>query len=171
MEPKYKRFDNTLLKAIRITTALLLMIMFVVIFFAVLSRYALNSPAYWTEEFARYVMFYMVLIGSAAAARQKQHPALTFVIQEFPIRLRRRWNLIIDGLVFFVLIVVFWQGCVMAAEERIARTPALRISFFWVYLALPIGSLLMMLDILAKHITGTRNNETKSTNHSVAKEE
>jgi TRAP-type C4-dicarboxylate transport system permease small subunit len=113
----------------------------------------------------------MVLIGSAAAARQEQHPALTFVIKRFTPRFRNRWSLLIDALVLLVLIVVFWQSCLMAAEERIGKTAALRISFFWVYLALPIGSLLMMLEILAKHITGTKTNETKSTNYPVAKEE
>ncbi|MHC4616191.1 MAG: TRAP transporter small permease, partial [Planctomycetota bacterium] len=134
MESGYKRFDNGLLKAIRVATALLLMIMFVVIIFAVFSRYVLNSAAFWTEEFARYVMFYTVLIGSAAAARKEQHPALTFVIKRFTPHFRNRWSLLIDTLVLLVLIVVFWQGCLMAAEERIGKTAALRISFFWVYL-------------------------------------
>ncbi|MHC4572510.1 MAG: hypothetical protein ACYS76_00010 [Planctomycetota bacterium] len=59
----------------------------------------------------------------------------------------------------------------MAAEERIGKTAALRISFFWVYLALPIGSLLMMLEILAKHITGTKKSEIENTKDPVAKEE
>ncbi|MHC4621523.1 MAG: TRAP transporter small permease, partial [Planctomycetota bacterium] len=127
--------------------------------------------AFWTEEFARYVMFYMVLIGSAAAARKEQHPALTLVIKRFTPRFRNRWSFLIDTLVLLVLIVVFRQGCLMAAEERIGKTAALRISFFWVYLALPIGSLLMMLEILAKHITGTKTNETKSTNHPATEEE
>jgi TRAP-type C4-dicarboxylate transport system permease small subunit len=116
-------------------------------------------------------MFYMVLIGSAAAARKEQHPALTLVIKRFTPRFRNRWSFLIDTLVLLVLIVVFRQGCLMAAEERIGKTAALRISFFWVYLALPIGSLLMMLEILAKHITGTKTNETKSTNHPATEEE
>ena len=145
-----------MLGAIRVTTAVLLLLMFVVIMLEVIFRYVLTSSPFWTEELARYVMFYMVLLGSAAATREEKHPSLTFVIQNFSLGFRRKWKLLLDCLVLLVLAVVFWQGCVMAVEEWIGRTPALRISFFWVYLALPIGALLMVVEIIAKYICGKK---------------
>lgn len=45
----------------------------------------------------------------------------------------------------------------MAVDEMIMKTPALRISFFWVYLAFPIGAFLMMVQILASYIFGKRS--------------
>jgi TRAP-type C4-dicarboxylate transport system permease small subunit len=150
------RIDHALLETIRVATAVILAIMFVVIILEVAFRYVLGSPSFWTGEFARYAMFYMVLIGSAAAIRQKQHPSLTFVIQRFRPALRRIWTLAIDGLVFLVMVVIFWQGCVIAIEERIGQTASLRISFFWVYIALPTGALLMMIQLVAKYVFGPR---------------
>ena len=165
--PRYRKIDHILLGVIRLTTAILLMIMSIVIIKEVIFRYALNAPVFWTEELARYVMFYMVLIGSVVAIRQQRHPALTFVIQKFPVRFRRIWNLLIDALVFLVLIVVLKQGALMAVRELIGKTPALRISFFWVYLALPIGAFLMMVQIIAKHVFGKagfdKNNNAPSS--------
>ncbi len=160
-----------LLGAIRVTTAILLMIMFVVIILEVIFRYVLTSSPFWTEELARYVMFYMVLVGSAAAIRKEKHPSLTFVIQKFGAGFRRKWKLFLDGLVFLVLAVVFWQGCVMAMEEWIGKTPALRISFFWVYLALPIGALLMMVEIIAKNIQGEEAGNKDSEEDLVSEED
>jgi len=150
------RFDEVSIRLIRVVTGLLLVVMFVVIVFGVVLRYVFNSPAFWTEELARYVMFYMVLIGSVAAIRQQRHPALCFLIDRFPRRFRLAWDVVLDGLVFLVLVFVLVEGCIMAVEESIGRTTALRISFFWVYLALPIGALLMMAQIVAKYIWGKK---------------
>jgi TRAP-type C4-dicarboxylate transport system permease small subunit len=171
VKSRYILLDAGLLKSIRAVTGLLLALMFVIITLAVFLRYVLNSPAFWTEEFARYAMFYMVLVGSAAATRQQQHPALTFITDKFPDGFKDKWNLFLDGLVVFVLIVIFWQGTLMAVDEWIGKTPALRISFFWVYLALPIGAFLMMVQIVAKHILGKQFFYKNSKNTPVSKED
>jgi len=151
---KFRGFDHWLLKLVRVTTAALLVIMFLVIMVEVVSRYVFDSPVFWAEELARYVMFYMVLIGSVAAMREQKHPALTFIVAKFHSRFRRIGRLVIDLVVFSVLVVVLIEGYEMALDERIMQTPALRISFLWVYFALPVGALLMMLELIAKHLFG-----------------
>ena len=45
-------------------------------------------------------------------------------------------------------------GFEMAREEWIGRTPALRVRYFWVFLALPVGALLMMVQMVAKYVLG-----------------
>ena len=149
-----RRFDKGLLTAIRIGVAVLLFIMFVVIIWEVVARHVLERPAFWTEEFARYVMFYMVLVGSSVAIRQQVHPALHLIIGRFGPRLRFAWRLGLDVLIFLVLIVILVHGAAMACEEWIGLTPALRVRFFWVFLALPIGALLMMVQMIAKYVFG-----------------
>jgi TRAP-type C4-dicarboxylate transport system permease small subunit len=149
-----RKFDKGLLATIRAAVALLLVTMFVVIIWEVVARYVMERPAFWTEEFARYVMFYMVLIGSSVAIRQQVHPALHLIIRRFGPRLRFAWRLGIDVLIFLVLIVMLVHGLVMACEEWIGLTPALRIRFFWVFLALPTGALLMMVQMIAKYVIG-----------------
>jgi len=157
-----EKFDSNFFTAVRTITAILLVLMFVFITLGVIFRYLLNSPIFWIPEFARYVMFYMVMVGSVPALRQQQHPSLVFIIQKFPRRLHKIWSFILDCLVFTVLVFVLVEGIIMAAEEWIAMTPSLRISFFWVYLALPIGALLMMFQIIAKYIWGEKTPEGKS---------
>jgi len=157
MKSKLRKVDTVLLGVVRMVTAVLLLLMFVVIMLEVIFRYALKSAPFWTEELARYIMFYMVLLGSSAAIRQKQHPALEFVTQSFNRRFCKVWVFFVDILIFFVLVVILKKGYEMAVNELIARTPALRVSFFWVYLALPIGAVMMMLQIIAKHIFGLKS--------------
>jgi len=162
MKGKLQKLDDILIKSIRAFTAMLLLLMFVIIMLEVIFRYALRSAPFWTEELARYIMFYMVLVGSSAAYRYQQHPALGFITNKFKKSFRKIWEIIIDLIILSIHLVVFTEGYQMAQRELIARTPALRISFFWVYLALPVGAFMIMLQIVMKHIFGLKKMNSQN---------
>ncbi len=151
------KFDKILLKLIKTLISLLLVLMFIIVIIGIFFRYIINFPIFWTEEFARYIMFYMVMLGSAVAFREERHPSLLFVVQKFPVRFLKIWNFIKDIIIIVILIIIFKEGYLMALNETIMKSPALRISFFWIYLALPIGALLMISQIIANYIFGEKN--------------
>ncbi len=153
---KANKLDELFLKVLNWAVAALFLFMFGVVMIAVISRYVMLVPMFWPEELARYIMIYMVFLGSSIAIREEKHPTLIFIIEKFPHQLRRYWLVVIDSLIFILLAVVFWEGYLMAVDALIAKTPALRISFFWVYLSFPIGAALMMAQVLAKHIFGKK---------------
>jgi len=153
------KFDEILFKFIKTLMSLLLAFMFVIIIIGIFFRYIINIPIFGTEEFARYIMFYMVMLGSAVAFREEKHPALLFVVQKFPIKILRAWNSIKDIIIIIILIIIFKEGYLMAVNEMIMKSPALRISFFWVYLAFPIGALLMISQIIANYIFGKKTSK------------
>jgi TRAP-type C4-dicarboxylate transport system permease small subunit len=151
-----EKFDKNLLKFIEISVLLLQILMFLVVITSTFLRYAFNRPFFWAEEFARYIMVYMVMLGSAVAFRKAKHPSLFFIIQKFPKKFLKLWNFFKDIIIIGILIIIFKEGYLMALDEAIMKSPALRISFFWVYLALPIGAVLMIYQIIAKYIFGER---------------
>jgi TRAP-type C4-dicarboxylate transport system permease small subunit len=155
------KFDKILLKLIEILVSLLLALMFIITIISIFFRYIIHLPIFWTDEFARYIMFYMVMLGSAVAFREERHPALLFIIQKFPIRFVKVWNFIKDTIIIIILIIIFKEGYFMALDVIIMKSPALRISFFWVYLALPIGALLMIFQIIANYIFGEKSFKIK----------
>lgn len=146
------KFDKILIKFIKTLVSLLLVLMFIIVIIGIFFRYIINLPIFGTEELARYLMFYMVMLGSAVAFREKKHPALVFVIQKFPIKFLKVWNFIKDIIIIIILIIILREGYLMAVGEMIMISPALRISFFWIYLGFPIGALLMILQIIANYI-------------------
>ena len=159
MKSKLEKFSHALYQTNRYTIAILLLLMFIIIMLEVIFRYIVSSPAFWTEELARYLMFYMVLLGSSVAIRNDGHPALLFILQGFSMSFQRRWRILVDALVFLVLIFIFKEGLLMAIDEMISSTPALRISFFWIYIALPLGSLLMMFEIVMRYFLIVQKKE------------
>ena len=49
----------------RVVTSVIFCSMMIVVTAQIVMRYALNSPLFWSEEFARYVYVWLVFIGSA----------------------------------------------------------------------------------------------------------
>jgi len=158
MPNRQNRIDKILLKTIDILVLILFIFMFIVVMIGVVSRYIFNAPIFGTEEVARTMMFYMVMLGGAVAIRRGRHPALLFIIQKFHPKFLQKWNIFIDIIILFVLLVLFIQGCVITYSGIPMKMPALRISFFWVYLAFPVGTFLMLSQLAAKHFF---ENKTK----------
>lgn len=146
---KIDSFINNLLSNI---TIILIIMMFLIVILEVISRYVMRVPFFWTEELARYLMFYMVMIGSSITLREERHPALLFIIEKFPKKFKKIWKIVLDILLVIVLLAIFKESLKMAIDALIMKTPALRIAFFWVYLGLPIGAILMLYEIVMKYI-------------------
>ena len=144
------KIDRWLTAGTRTVIALLLFGMVVEVLCLVVLRYVFHSPPFWGEELARYIMFYLVLLGSAISLRADQHPRLTMVHDALPPVVRAVWGRVVDLLVAGVLLVFLYQGWEMAQDEGIMMTPALRVSYFWVYLAFPVGAVLMLIQLLLR---------------------
>ncbi len=130
--------------------ALSLFLMFAVVFGVIVARFVFATPVFWGEELARYIMIYMALLGAAVALRSDQHPRLTLFAGMLPRAAQRVLARIIDVLLIVTIVVLFWHGLDIAREEGIMRTPALRIYYFWVFLAVPIGAAVMLLQLIAR---------------------
>lgn len=131
--------------------AAILAVMSGIVFYCVIARYVFNAPLFWGEEIARFLMFFLVLTGSALGLRLSQHPRLTMFVDLLPERHRRKMIFLGDAIVFGTILVILIQGTELAIDEGIMRTPALRISYFWIYLAYPIGAVLGLMQLIGAY--------------------
>lgn len=129
----------------------LLLMMSILVIWMVVARYLFNAPVFWGDEMSRYLMFSLVMIGSAIAIRLQQHPRLTFLLTALPARLQITLEWLIDTIVIGTLLVILIQGALLAIDESIMRTPSLRVSYLWVYLSYPLGAGLSILQVFGRH--------------------
>jgi TRAP-type C4-dicarboxylate transport system permease small subunit len=148
----FTRIDSLLRQALDLACGLTLILMVTVVLTLVFARYVIHLPIFWGEELARYTMFYMVLLGSALAIRHDSHLRLTLFVDRLSDRARRIVGWIVDVGMLVVVAALFWHGLDLALEDGIMRTPALRVAFFWIYLAFPVGAVLMAIQIVAKSV-------------------
>jgi TRAP-type C4-dicarboxylate transport system permease small subunit len=129
-----------------------LAVMFVIVMLGVVSRYVMSRPFVWSDELSRYLMIYMVFLGGTISFRAEKHPSLTFLIDKLPPKGRLIWDSIIDLLLVMVLLFLVFGGWEMVTHKPVGRTPALRIKYSWIYLAIPIGSMFMLAETILRFI-------------------
>jgi C4-dicarboxylate transporter DctQ subunit len=113
----------------------------------ILFRYVFEISAPWTEEAARYLMIWMALLASGLAFKNGDHFNIDFLTRRTGPRLQASlslWMSLIAGL--FILSIILW-GSSFAMLGFFTTAPGLQISMFLPYLAVPVGGLLMLLNL------------------------
>lgn len=149
------RIDRTLQLITTNLVALALLAMVGIVVTLVVCRYFFGIAFFWGEEMARYAMIYMAFLGGAVAIRADQHPRLLIFVGMLP----QRWQFVLDkvGVVLMAvtLSVLFVQGLDIALNEGRMRTPALRIPYFWIFIAVPIGAGAMLIQLAFRQVYAT----------------
>ena len=108
---------------------------------AVFFRYVLQSPIIWSEEAARYLMVWSTMLGISIATRQKAHLGIDIFVSMAPKKLQRALE--IFSTLMMIVMFVFLTGISIVFIQSAIRTgnvsPMLRIPFYIIYLALPLG--------------------------------
>lgn len=137
--------------------ALLLAAMVVVIAAQVWYRFILNDPLSWSEEAGRYLFVWITFLGAAAGVRYQVHLGI-----DLPERLLSPTacrvvvvsvNLIIQA---FLLVIIFW-GFKILGVVQYQTSPSMNISMRYPYLAVPVGSIFMLINSLRVTIATIRN--------------
>jgi TRAP-type C4-dicarboxylate transport system permease small subunit len=103
----------------------------------------------WPEELARYVLVWLVFVGAAATAARHQHIVVDTLTELLPARARLPAQALatIAGLIAIGVLVWVSQPLFGAASR--STSPATGIPSFWIFLALPVGGVLLGLFALA----------------------
>jgi TRAP-type C4-dicarboxylate transport system permease small subunit len=127
-----------------------LAILSILVILQVIYRYALGSPLTWTEEIARYLQIWMIMLGSALVMRKGGHLAIDLVTASLPKKVKRVTDLISQIAVIFFFSIVFYYGIFLAVNAARQTSPATKIPMSFVYAALPVGSALLLIEALIR---------------------
>jgi TRAP-type transport system small permease protein len=111
----------------------------------VCTRYVFGFSFKWSEELARYLMVWMVMLSASVALRDNAHIRVDFFTQLMPPRLVEVFTLMTRVAIVGYLGVLTWQGWQTARFMEMTRFASLDVSMYWAYLALPVGGGLMLV--------------------------
>ena len=131
-------------KAAEYLVALLLAMMSVVVFVQVIGRWTrLSLP--WSEEFARYAMIYMVYIGTSVGVKYGNHIAVEFIVNLLPKKGQKIMEVIVCLLMIVCFAIICRYGLKLVGVTMMQKSPAMQIKMGYVYFALVLGGVLMLL--------------------------
>jgi TRAP-type transport system small permease protein len=119
-----------------------------ILFIQVVLRYVFTASLPWPEEAARYLMIWVVMLGGSLLIKDDQLVTVDFFDKLWPRRILAYRNALFRLLLAGLLGVLFWQGVDLATFSANRVTAALQISWFWPYLAVPVGAGLMLFHML-----------------------
>jgi len=119
-------------------------------FAQVLFRFVFASPLSWSEELVRYVFVWSVFLTAAIAFNLNSNIVIDFLTCWYPPRLQRvvallSWACVIVGV---SILFVLGMQLVQAPSVRFQKSPAMEIPMTVPYAAIPVGCVLMMINIL-----------------------
>ena len=113
------------------------------------SRYLTFLPIIsWGEEVTRFAGIWSVFLVAGLTIRRGTHLGVDFLTTHFPTRARRLVGLVNGGLILAFSGLLLVYGLRLAAENMSQYSPALEWSMGIVYLCIPIGAALMIVELL-----------------------
>lgn len=125
-------------------------------------RYVFNTGFSWTEEYMRYLMIWLMMLGSVACIFRAEHMGIEFFEN---LAGPKRAHLVKSALysiaaIFCVYILV--NSWPLALRNANQTAPASGIPMIYPYMALPVGAALMLVQIALTWFAGFEPDDTTS---------
>jgi TRAP-type C4-dicarboxylate transport system permease small subunit len=135
-------------RLIKTAIILLFAVQVLVVFSQVVWRFVFNDPFSWSEELARYLQVWLILLASSVCIRKGRHLAVDFATHVLPFRINKILKQIIMVCImgFTWILIVFSVQMILITIHQI--TPAMRVPILVVYSAFPVAGICMFMESL-----------------------
>lgn len=123
----------------------LFVIMFIVLVMQITARQVLGTPLMWSEELSSLIFTYVGMLGISMGIRSQQHVLIDFLFTRFSPKVQKVVFTLTQMIIFVCIIFMGYLGNLLYQKKWIFELVSLKISAGWMYLALPIVSILMMV--------------------------
>jgi len=111
-------------------------------------RYLFSHSMIFTEELSRYLMVWIVFLGSALAIRDGSHIHIQILVKRLGPRMQQNVKLASYALIIAFLVFITVEGLKILPRQLQQMCITIDISLFYFYLAIPVGSILMIIFLL-----------------------
>jgi len=136
--------------------AIPLLILLLVFNIAVVMRYFVGRPLQSTEEISGLLMIWIVMLGAIAAEQDDQHLHIPLLLEMLPAKIATGINLVMTLFACVFLLYAAYVGLLLSMNAQFKVTGILRISYFWIDIAVPIGFAVIAIYTAQRAIRRTR---------------
>lgn len=151
-------FDRT----IEASTALVLIALVGVSITQVFMRYVMEAPLAWPEEISRWAFLWLVMLGCVTVTRTGSHIRMSMFVHLLPTRMRPYTDLLGICLSATSLALIGYLGFELMQETTGASISG-GVSYRWLYLALPVGAALSLVNLLRSGVQEIRRGAVYAT--------
>lgn len=130
-------------------TQILLAFIVVLVFLAAFTRY-IGRPINWSVDIAQAIFVWVIYIGANQAWRKSRHIGIDMLFNRMPPGLQKILLLFIYGLICLFLGAIIVNGIYITIVNSGRILNDIPISYSFVTIAVPTGSLLMLITTIEK---------------------
>ena len=145
---KIKKFQAGLAKISLIVSAAILASVALCILLAVADRHILKIGLIWTEQYARYMLIWSTFIAANVLIYRNDLMRVDFLDNFWPEGMKRIREALSNLLFIVMLSILGWFGMEQAVDYIGVSLLGINVDKFWVYLCIPVGAVLMMVQYL-----------------------
>jgi TRAP-type transport system small permease protein len=136
-------------------------LLIVVVSLQVVSRiFSISMP--WTEEMAKFLFIWVSLIGGYFTIHKGVNITFDLLIEYIPTKIWPAVFTFINLVSILFLAIVGYLGYTLSLLNMNNLSPVMGIPYGYVYLALPIGALVMILAQIETYVKGIRAKEERT---------
>jgi C4-dicarboxylate transporter, DctQ subunit len=142
------RVKNILVKFLDYLTYILLLQFTIVVFLQVVLRYAFNITFFWSDEFTRYSLVWLVFIGTAVLSADKEHIRVGFLVDLLPHKIKKCVDLLVNILcITFVAVISIFSYEYLISNMEVGSI-SLKIPMGLIYGVFPLAGVFIILFLL-----------------------
>ena len=135
----------------------LFVVMLVVLVMQIFSRQVLDDPLQWSEQLARFLFVYVAYLAVSSEVKNDGHVRIEYFFDKLPKKVQTIIHYTFELAIAAVLILVIYVGYIMAMRKLPVNIVSLDISYVYMYMALPVLSLLMLYRHIEKNIKAIKH--------------
>jgi len=150
--------ENLPIKILNFIIVTMFSFMSIAVFVQIIFRYLLHQPIYWSEEFPRFILIWLTFLGSAIAMKNRSHLSISLLTNRLSLQKRKWVQFFANSLSLLFILILVWGGIIITNLTMPNRTAALQMPTGLVYLAVPVGGMLMVFYLLKNTIELFKKN-------------
>ncbi|WP_227937402.1 TRAP transporter small permease [Alkalihalobacillus deserti] len=126
---------------------ILIIAMFVSLTAGVFFRYYLNSPLFWSDEFAIFTLVWLTFLGGSMSIKRQETAAVTILVD----KLNNKFKKIVASIGFLIVIIfclfIVYYSYIWLSSPNISlqKSTSMQIPMIYPYLSVPLGFFFMSI--------------------------
>ncbi|ARK29952.1 TRAP transporter small permease [Halalkalibacter krulwichiae] len=143
----FGKLSDAIHKVEKLIVMILIVAMFLALTAGVFFRYYLNSPLFWSDEFAIFTLVWLTFLGGSIGIKRQQTAAVTILVD----KLNEKSRKIIASIGFviillFCLFIVYYSYIWLSSPNIVLqKSNSMQLPMIYPYLSVPIGFIFMSL--------------------------
>ena len=143
-----ERIERAIVRANAFVIGLMMIIMFILVFTNVVTRYCFGFSIATAEEVSTFLMIWVTYLGAGLALREGRHASIDILQDMLPSRARHIIRVLLGAALIIFFGLLCWYGIRFAHFGWGVETIATQIPKGIPYLCVPIGAALFIVHLL-----------------------